>query len=202
MKKVILTLALVFAGFVAANAQVWMGGSLGFNSTKANKDANPVYTYSIAPEVGFTVGENWDIAIALGYAGSSYTAKDTLLGVPVPPKDISSTFSVEPYARWTAFNLGKVGFFLDGGIQYATTTGKLTVENSVTGAYTEKTNSNLFWVGIQPGVKFAASDNITFAARIGSLGYCSRKENTGDVASSFGLNVNNSAFTFGVWWTF
>ena len=188
MKKVLLTFAVVIMA-LAANAQVWMGGSFGFASTKASKDAKPIYDYSIAPEVGFTVAPKLDVAIGLKYAGKS--AKDEVLGVVA--KESISAFAVQPYLRYKAINCGKVGFFIDGGFEYGYAVEKATIDT-----FSEEMSSSYFMVGLKPGISFAASDNITFAARIGSLGYYKQK----DGESRWGVNVDNSAFTFGVYWTF
>lgn len=196
MKKLFLTFAVVFMA-IAANAQVWMGGSFGFNSAKESSDVKPVYSYSIAPEVGYSIAPRWDIAIGLGYEGE-YT-KD-VISLPILG-DIttvasSSKFSVEPYVRFTVCELGKVGFFIDGGVKYTTGTVKVTENGEMISGFPK--NSNTFFAGFQPGVKFAASDKITFAARLGSLGYVKNS----DGSSAYGVNVNNSAFTLGLWWAF
>lgn len=186
MKKVFLTLAVVMMA-MAANAQVWMGGSFGFNSSKANENAKPVLTYSIAPEVGYTIAPRWDVAVGLSYAGEKSTATLPIIGDVVAKE---STIGVTPYVRYTAFDLGKVGFFIDACFDYSQTFGTLNGES------TGKTQA--IYAGLRPGVKFAASDKITFAARIGSFGY----SKVIDGASNFGINVNNSAFTLGLWWAF
>ena len=193
MKKVFLTLAVVMMAMVA-NAQLWMGGSFGFNSSKDSPTDNPVYLYSIAPEVGYSLAPRWDIAVGLGYSGS-YEKDVTTLPIlgDITTVNTTSQLSVEPYVRYTAFDLGKVGFFIDGGVKYSTGTNKTSINNE-----SSATSYNTFFVGFQPGVKFAASDKITFAARIGSLGYAK----SSDGSSIFGVNVNNSAFTLGLWWAF
>ena len=192
MKKVFLTLAVVFMA-VAANAQAWMGGSFGFNTFKANSDASPIFTYSIAPEIGYHFAEKWDAAVGLGYSGAySKDVDHTLLG-DVTTISTSSKFSIEPYVRYSVVKLGKVGFFVDGGIKYTTGSMKITVNGEV---MVNPENQTTFWAGLQPGVSFAASDKITFAARIGSFGYLK----DADGSTNFGVNVNNSAFTLGLWW--
>lgn len=188
MKKVFLTLAVAFMA-MAANAQVWMGGSFGFTNSKVDKDANPVYNYSIAPEVGFSIAPKFDLAVGLKYSGES--VKGDVLGVVA--KENKSAISVQPYLRYKAINCGKVGFFIDGGFEYG-----YAVEKFTLGTVSEEISSSYFMVGLKPGVSFAASDNITFAARIGSLGYYSQK----DGEKRWGVNVDNSAFTLGLWWTF
>ena len=186
MKKLFLTLVIAFAGVLSVNAQAWMGGSVKFNRAKANEDANASFEYGIAPEIGYTIAPKWDIALALGYQGAY--EKDAL-----DVKHYTNMITVNPYVRYTVVELGKVGFFIDGGFAWNHGVDKVKAE----GVDDVKFKTNEYWFGFKPGIKFAASDKITFAAHIGSFGY----DKVEDGASNFGLNVDNSAFTFGVWWT-
>ena len=130
------------------------------------------------------------MAIGLKYAGEN--GEGEILGL-IDAKYNISKFSVQPYLRYKAISCGKVGFFIDGGFEYGYEASKAKLGSSELNG-----NSSYFMVGLKPGISFAASDNITFAARIGSLGYYSQK----DGESRWGVNVDNSAFTLGVWWTF
>lgn len=207
MKKLFLTLVVAFAGILSANAQVWMGGSFNFNRLKVNEDADAAFTYGIAPEVGVSIAPRWDVALAIGYQGAHATdllsfqaatgnmnvsgllnADEVLNADDYYQNDI--TFN--PYVRYKVFELGKVGFFIDGG--FAWNHGVYREKNE---EIDNKVKTNEYWFGLKPGVSFAASDNITFAAHIGSFGY----DKVEDGASNFGLNVNNSAFTLGLWWS-
>lgn len=188
MKKVFMTLAVVFMA-MAANAQVWMGGSFGLTSEKESNNAKPVLNYSIAPEVGFSIAPKFDLAVGLRLAGNSY--KDEIINVQT--KYAETSFAIQPFLRYKAINCGKVGFFIDGGFEYGYGVAKSTIGNHV-----EKDNTNHFMVGLKPGISFAASDNIVFAARIGSFGYYQEKGGY----SKFGIGVDNSAFTLGFWWIF
>ena len=192
MKKLFLTLVIAFAGVLSVNAQAWMGGSVKFNRAKANEDANASFEYGIAPEIGYTIAPKWDIALALGYDGSYKKDASDI-------KHYTNMISVNPYARYTVVELGKVGFFIDGGFAWNHGVDKVKAE----GVDDVKFKTNEYWFGFKPGIKFAASDKITFAAHIGSFGYdyLSSDNELEDGASNFGLNVDNSAFTFGVWWT-
>ena len=170
MKKIILT-ALVAIASITANAQVWVGGQLGFSVTNPNDDADKNLTeFTIAPEIGYSLSDKWDIAIALGDKYSK-------------PEDFDATndFFVNPYARYTFFQTGKVGFFLDGGFRI------------------QAGDSPTQWgVGLRPGVKFAASDKVTFVASFGGLGY----KKVEDEYSKFGFNVNGNALQFGCYYSF
>ena len=169
MKKIILT-ALVAIASITANAQVWVGGQLGFSVTNNDATDKNFTEFTIAPEIGYSLSDKWDIAIALGDKYSK-------------PEDIDATndFFVNPYARYTFFQTGKVGFFLDGGFSI------------------QAGDSPTQWgVGLRPGVKFAASDKVTFVASFGGLGY----KKVEDEYSKFGFNVNGNALQFGCYYSF
>ena len=169
MKKIILT-ALVAIASITANAQVWVGGQLGFSVTNNDATDKNLTELTIAPEIGYSLSDKWDIAIALGDKYSK-------------PEDFDATndFFVNPYARYTFFQTGKVGFFLDGGFSI------------------QAGDSPTQWgVGLRPGVKFAASDKVTFVASFGGLGY----KKVEDEYSKFGFNVNGNALLFGCYYSF
>ena len=161
MKKIILT-AVVALASLTANAQIWVGGGIGFTHTD-NEDflGDPDFTtFYVAPEIGYTLNDKWDLAIALG---DVYSKPD--------PGDATNDFFVNPYARYTFFKTGKVGFFVDGGFS-------LTAGDSPT----------QFSIGLRPGVKFAASDKVTFVASFGFLGYKSIEDNS----TEFGFELNGN----------
>jgi len=173
MKKMILA-ALVAVASLSANAQVWLGGEAGFNvSSHKGYDRTD---FSIMPEIGYSLNDKWDLAVKVGY---EYSKIDSDVA------DILDTdeghFVINPYARYTFYTTGKVGFFLDGGFSIKT-----------------DVNDETAWgIGIRPGVKFAASDKITLVAHLGGLGY----EKCGD-DSSFGLGVTGNALSLGLYYAF
>lgn len=188
MKKMILT-ALVAVASLSANAQVWVGGSLGFNYNKlsvGNADLKTT-TFSIAPEVGYTLGDNLDIAIALSDSYASQKDGDSM-----------NEFTINPYVRYTFFQTGKVGFFVDGGFSVGSTDG-IVDDNGIIQELDK--NATVWGVGIRPGVKFAASDKVTFVASLGGLGW--RQVKSGNIKNQdFGFNVDGNALKFGVYYTF
>ena len=73
MKKIILS-ALVAIVSLTANAQFWAGGQVGFNTSKTSIDGNELdkaNTFTLIPEIGYNLNDNWDIAVAIGYAHQS-----------------------------------------------------------------------------------------------------------------------------------
>ena len=74
MKKSLLALLFAVALVVPAVAEnMWVGGSLGFNTTSP-KEGDSTSAYYIEPEFGYNVDEKLDIGIDLGYryAESAY----------------------------------------------------------------------------------------------------------------------------------
>ncbi len=189
MKKIILT-ALVAVASLSANAQVWLGGSLGFNyekeSVKHGGDASNT-TFTIAPEIGYSLSDKWDIALALNESLISVKDGDTM-----------NTFSINPYARYTYYTTGKVGFFLDFGFSVGTTNLGLDDNGLIAKS---KDNATTWGIGVRPGVKFAASDKVTFVASLGGLGF--KQYKLGDYKdSNVGFNVDGNALKFGVYYAF
>ena len=65
MKKILMTMVAVFAA-MNMNAQVYVGGSVGFGSAKMGS-GDSESTYKILPEIGYNLNSEWAIGVALGY---------------------------------------------------------------------------------------------------------------------------------------
>lgn len=179
MKKIILT-AIVAVAALAANAQVWVGGSFGAGWTNIRNNDQTVTQFEILPEIGYSLSENVDIAIALG---DSYTK--------LTDHKAANSFVVEPYARYTFFNTGKVGFFVDGVATLKT--------GDLVSLYDVYENSTEWGVRLRPGMKFAASDKVTLVASLGGLGF---NRNCEANINKFGFNANGNNLNFGVYYAF
>lgn len=177
MKKILLTLAVAVSS-IAASAQVYVGGEVGF---WRDYDQNKT-TFNLQPEVGYTLDEDWALGIALGYG---YTYNDGAK---------TNAFTVAPYARYTFAKLGPVNLFLDGGFGFAT--------YKVKGA----DDSNTGWeIGIKPGVSVNLTDKLSFVAHCGFLGYRDSDDDHpykyfGNDGLGFDLSGNN--LTFGLYYNF
>jgi hypothetical protein len=97
MKKLFLTLALAFAGILTANAQLWIGGSVGAQFTKN------VSAFTLAPEIGYSFhGAPLTIAAEVDYKFAK-------------PKDVKAAHELilKPYLRCNLAKIEKFGLFLD-----------------------------------------------------------------------------------------
>lgn len=179
MKKLFLTLA-VAAASLAASAQVYVGGEVGF---WRNADDNHT-TFSLNPEVGYQLSDKWDLGIGIGFA------HDYNSGLK------QNTFQVDPYARWSFVKFGPASLFLDMG--FGVCTYKSKVEDG------PSSDAQVGWrVGVQPGVKVAVCKNLDFIAHTGFLGY--QEADNGKCAygeDGFGFKLNGNNLTFGLVYKF
>jgi len=177
MKKILMMAAFAVAT-LSANAQAWVGGSLGFDYEKFdNMDAKTQFT--LAPTVGYNLSEDWAIALQLSFSfgndgvSALYTNFET--------QDIV----VAPFARYTFARVGAANFFLDGGFGFGS--------HKVGNADAE----NQWHIGVRPGVAFNINEHCSFVGTTGYLGYRHM-----DDYSHFGLNANNELASVGFYYTF
>lgn len=144
MKKLFLTLALAFAGILAANAQVWVGGGLGASIQKNHT------SLAIAPEVGYAINDQWQVALGAGY-GFNQTKVD-VLGETITTN--TNTLALQPYVRYVATTVGKFSLFFD-----------------LCGDFGLLDDARDYAVTVQPGIAWMATDHWTAAFRFGKVGY-------------------------------
>lgn len=176
MKKLFLAAAMMVAS-VAASAQVYVGGSLGFQSIKTNKDADASTTFSIKPELGYNLDENWAVGIQLGYSSTNADEDGDKV------ERTTGIFNIAPYARYTFAKSGIASFFIDGGLNFD--------------FYTADEEGMEWGIGVRPGVKIAASEKVDLIAKLGYLGYTKANDKRGG-GSKFGLGIDNTNIEFGV----
>ena len=191
MKKIMMIAAMMVAA-VSANAQVWIGGEVGFNTTTNTVKVNGVSTdettnnFTIAPEIGYNLDDNLAIGIAFGYAAGSTSAAWNL----TDPNEDLKVFEVSPYVRYTLVKLGSVSIFADGGIDYAH------IDN-------DGDKANAFGVGIKPGLAVTLTPKLSFVSHFGMLGYQQAKadHDGAEAISTIGLDLSNN-LSFGLYYNF
>ena len=195
MKKILLT-AMVAVASLTANAQVWLGGSIGLGFHNYDDgDKYKTTIFEISPEVGYSLSENWDIALAVNLNFSNYKPDGA-------DKVNTNEWSISPYVRYSFFKNGAISFFVDGVFEVGTTNRYLTEDFGNLGVQTKCDDKGTVWrIGIRPGVKFAASEKVSLVATVGSLGYRHYKQGDEKV-NDFGFGVDGNALKFGVYYTF
>ena len=183
MKKIMMTLAAV-AVAATMNAQVYVGGSLGFETT--SHDGNTNTSFKLLPEIGYNLDDNWAVGIAFGYSENKDTEEVGNVEVSVKNKK----FIINPYARYTFAKFDKVNVFVDGGLEYAH------YDN-------HGSKNNSFGIGVRPGVAVNLNDKLSFVSHIGWLGYKNSKDDYdgAKAANTFGIDLSSNV-SFGLYYNF
>lgn len=172
MKK-FFAIAILAVASLTANAQAWLGGSVGFNWENGKWDgAKSTTSWTISPELGYNINDDWAIAGKISIFSSQAGDNDAVTG-----------FKISPYARYTFAKIDDLSFFVDGGIHF-TSYGK------------DKGSS--FGIGIQPGLAYKVADGVTLAAKFGYFGWRTFDKDAGD-KNQFGFGVDGNNLEFGVY---
>lgn len=190
MKKVILTVAAIFA-FGFANAQetteggfskgsMFLSGALSIGSEKTGDEKSS--GFEIEPKFGYFVTDNIAIGGKLGYS-SNKAENGTVDTVD------RSAFTVGAFGRYYFTPASQFSLFGQLGLDYST------IDNKLADAKGNEIGANL---GL--GISYFVSNNWAIEATWAGLGYTSN-DNGGDGAdktNTFGLGADMRAISFGV----
>ena len=184
MKK-IFAVALVAMMTMTVNAQVYVGGGVGLQSS--SYDGNSETFFKLMPEIGYNLNEDWAVGITVGYGESKTTIKEGNVKATAKVK----SFEIAPYARYTFAKFDKVNLFVDGTVDY------LHTDNA-------GDKNNTFSIGLKPGVAVNLNDKLSFVAHAGFLGYQNSKDDYegAKAANTFGFDLDGSNLSFGVYYNF
>ena len=195
MKKMILA-ALVAVASLSANAQVWVGGQVGFSAGKTTVDGNKQGTganFTFLPEIGYSINDKFDIAVGIGFThfngnGDAYldfNGLDDYAYAGLADANRNS-FILNPYVRYKFVKSGDFTFFVDGGFAYKFV------------HYSGIDDNGIGWeLGFKPGVAYNISDKVS---HVGKLGYDFSK--VGDTKTNeFSIGLTNSIL-FGAYVSF
>ena len=188
MKKILLLAVVMFAS-LNASAQFYVGGSVGFGSVKPVGGGDSEFIFRILPEMGYNLNDQWAVGAVLGYQkGFPYTGQNLGTGEynTLYSSSKAEAFTIAPYVRYTAMEWDMVKFFFDGGMAFQSI---------------KDTGTNIS-LGVRPGVALSLTDEISFVAHLGFLGFENfSPKGDGKSGSSFGLDFANNC-SFGVYFNF
>ncbi len=174
MKK-IYAIVVIAMMTITAQAQVFVGGGVGFNSVKVTENADATKTFSIMPEVGYNFNDQWTAGVNLGF--TSVKAGDA---------DATNAFGAGVYGRYHFCQAGNLKLFAEVGADFTT--------------YNNDGGNN-FSVALRPGLTYSLTDNWSITAKTGVLGYSKDSDKRGG-GSAFGVGVDNSDLQFSLYYNF
>lgn len=173
MKKLFISLFVAMTA-LCAQAQVYVGGGIGFGV--ASYDTDDVMIYKLRPDVGYSFDDKWAAGVAFGWQGAS--------------KGGQKAVSINPYLRYTFAKFKSVNLFVDGTVGY---------EHKYGGVE----HTDLFQVGFKPGVAVALNDKLSFVAHVGFLGFETEKDvDTKAKVNYYGFDIDGGDLSFGLYYNF
>lgn len=144
MKKILFTLAALFIMAFSANAQVYVGGSLGLHNDKQN------FNLAFSPEVGYTFQNNTGVGCLFDFTFD---------------KDDTKTFGfgVNPYFEYDFLSIDKFTFYIHAYLHYAFSSAAFPTPDS---RFDHK-----YGVSLHPGVIWNVADHWNAAFYFGGIEY-------------------------------
>ena len=208
IKKVIALSALFVLSTINSKAQFYIGGSLGYTSTKVSNSGNDQSgsSFKIMPEIGYGLNEKISLGVQAGYAHGyaafgSLTATDIQSAINVIASgyaDISeenmklNSFTITPYIRYNVLSLGKLHLFLEGAAGYTNIKSDGII--SIGEQPKQEINMDAFEIAVRPGITLDLHSHLNVHIKLGSLGLISAKDKESDIKitrSGFEMNSEN-----------
>lgn len=198
MKKILLSLAmLAFIG--SANAQLWFGGSFGYNSNSNKtvfktggqefKSKSVTNTFALSPKVGFQISDELEVGAMLSFTSSkAYPDKEDNASNWTK----TSTVAVAPFARYKFVSFGKFALKGVAELSFGQTSPKASVH---AGGKTQTTNGDkttTIAMNVYPMVSYSLSDNFDLEAGLNFFGLTASSAITKDADDSNNKDVSNN----------
>ena len=187
MKKLFITIAFVAAAMFA-QAQFFVGGGIGFGTSggtmtsetagvSVSADQPKTTNFTIAPSLGFMFSENMGIGIDFNYTyGKDVTKITDASGAETTTTLKGSTIGFKPYFRYVFAEVDNFKFYADAYVLYKSGKPSMTIESAgitITGDGDKTTNLDF---GIQPGMAYMLTDNISMNCKLNILAIAYRTE--------------------------
>ena len=207
MKKLFITIAFV-AATMFASAQLYVGGSLGFDYSKdkiksdETTDLTKTFSWDITPSVGYMFSDNMGVGIDLGFG--MVTEKN----LQTDAKDKTTLWAVAPYFRYVFAEVDNFKFYADAKVSFGG--GR---ERTTYAGPSFKGKESYFGVAVVPGMAYMLTDNISMNCTLNilALGFQQTTIKADDdsksdlkyVNTEFGLGVNRATpITIGFFYNF
>ena len=218
MKKAILTIAVAAFAF-AANAQLVIGGNIGFNTTSGSAEnintiggtttttttSSPkTLDLTIMPKIGYMINDDMQVGLKFGYNMNKTTNYDVFVADDFETLTIS-TISIVPFFRYNITEMGNFKLFCEAAIPIGISPAiKDHYDNgSGTTTDTEGASGMSFGITVVPGLNYSLNEHISFDVYVNAIGLgfihsTTHAEASGSgwsterntASNDFGFNVN------------
>ena len=201
MKKVIIACVVMIATVLAGNAQVFVGGGLGFDFEGGKSsyggtstDLPKTTTIGFMPKVGYYLNDDFAIGLEAGFFNS--TEKKTSGSQDV--KNSLTGWGVGAFARYNLVGTDKLSLLLEGAISVGGMKNKYTYGSTTSNGDPLTT----FGIGVLPVISYSLTDRLSIEASCDFLRFGfqsviikdSEDSKDKETYNHFGLGVNTMGF--------
>jgi len=163
---------------VAQDSKMWVGGSVIF--TNVNDDGGKETGFTIMPEFGYAINQNFTVGGALGYSTEIINIDGD--------KDTDNVLSIVPFARYSVINLDKISIFAQGELPLRFYSGKNFDGSS-------KDSQNSIEIALRPGLIYSFNEHWGFNMLMPSVfSFLTHSDNLSIV--NFGINSGYTIQTY------
>ena len=210
MKKLLFVLVFVTMA-VASQAQLFVGGYLGFNRTGGNSEITivagsnttteasyspRVSNFDIRPMVGYMMSDAIGFGVTVGYENTTTKGCTNTENKEFDAKTTDSGFGFAPFFRYVFGDFGKIKVYADAKLPLIF--GSRKSENIVNGKTVESKGPKLFEIGfnIVPSFSYQLNDHVSFNAELGllSLGWNQKKVSTSNEYEVGGITITEDSY--------
>ncbi len=184
MKQTILSIVITLLTSVSTNAQCYIGGSLSLNMSSEkiqdlDNSTNPSYSFSISPEIGYSLNDKIDIGLSLSTLFSSFKQSnirvdiENNLRVGGIAEDKTKSIEFAPYIRYSFLKWGKLDVI--GMLDVYMSTGKTEYTSNYEYEYgngyeysenKSRIKTAIWGTRIRPVFRYNLSDKISLLAHL------------------------------------
>jgi hypothetical protein len=209
MKKFLTTAAAVFALVAVSNAQLFVGGNLGFSTsseTEKNSDGDGIkqngasMSFEFNPQIGFELNDKMSVGAYVILGTSSTKTFDGSKDNKVTTKTVSNEIGIAPFFRYSFVEFGDFKVMAEAALPFAIASGKLSYPDADPARDAVKAPKTMnIGLAVAPVVSYSISDRIDLEAQLNvfSLGYYFSSTNPNPDADGKERN-NSSDFQLGV----
>ncbi len=200
MRKLFFTVIAIVAAVTFANGQLYIGGSVGLNTTGGSAKAfdgtemtgSKTFGFEIAPRIGYYFNDDFSFGAALSINNFKVTAAGDN-----PEWQSTTMFGITPYMRYAFLTVGKFKVNLEAGVGLGF--GSVKVKDQPSNVKNSIMNFNIY---AMPVLTYDLTNNITLET---SLNFCELyytsstfKQKAGDdneaseSVNGFGIGVNTN----------
>ncbi len=212
MKKILTTAAAVFALVAVSNAQLFIGGNVGFSSmnnvtNKTKDDAikrdGSTMSINFNPKVGYQLNDKMSVGATLILGTTSVKNLDGSADNKLVSKDVENEIGIAPFFRYTFVEFGDFQLSGEARLPFTMESSKLKPEE---GDDAKGPSTMNIGFDIRPVVSYSLSDRISLEADINIFGlaynfssYTEDQDNKDNkvTSSNFSLNIQDKVATSG-----